>query len=309
MSIRTLGFIAGAFLAGISSGRAGTIERTWSDGPIPVRQVIADSGVRFCDFITINEDQSRLELSKHLDGTTELHFSLGGTATWNTGGAVTILIDGQGFSLNMVLSGPGWLRADDLSDEFRHAIYNGYSMTVRTGDTERTFSLAGTATAITVLNRCGEAIIAQTAPPPQSAYAPPPATQPTYAPPTRAEAALIVEGGTFHVSGTINGTTTLDFTLDSGSADVAIPQSIAAQLLAQGSLQFDDLRGLRTYVLADGRSIQKQTGILRSVTVGGQTLTDVPFTINTGGALLGQSFLGRLSSWSIDNARSVLVMQ
>jgi hypothetical protein len=40
-------------------------------------------------------------------------------------------------------------------------------------------------------------------------------------------------------------------------------------------------------------------------------LSNVPFTVSkdAGGALLGQSFLGRFKSWSIDNARAVLILE
>ena len=98
--------------------------------------------------------------------------------------------------------------------------------------------------------------------------------------------------------------------LDSGAGDVSLPLAVAKLLVAAGTLTKADYIGDGIYVLADGRRIKEPQYRLRSVTVGGYTMTNVQASIGDGSEiLLGQSFLGRLASWSIDNARHVLVMR
>ena len=118
------------------------------------------------------------------------------------------------------------------------------------------------------------------------------------------------DGGTFVVPVLINGAITLRFTIDSGAADVAIPADVVSTLLRTGTVSSADFIGNKTFVLADGSQIPSAEFRIRSLTLGAVTLHDVVASISSrkGDLLLGQTFLRRLSSWSIDNERQLLIM-
>jgi predicted aspartyl protease len=124
------------------------------------------------------------------------------------------------------------------------------------------------------------------------------------------EISLKVQGGTFVLPVKINDTITLDFTLDSGAADVAVPSDVVSTLVRSGAISDSDFRGSQIYVLADGSTVPSQQFLIRSITVGSQTVQGVVGSISSssGLPLLGQSFLGKFSAWSIDNQRGVLVL-
>src|SRR5271166_1110435 len=82
---------------------------------------------------------------------------------------------------------------------------------------------------------------------PPSASAPPTYTPPSYSPPPshssthgRTEVALLRGGGTFHVPVTINGAIRLPFIIDSGAADVTIPDDVMLTLIRSGTINDDD---------------------------------------------------------------------
>jgi len=109
---------------------------------------------------------------------------------------------------------------------------------------------------------------------------------------------------------TLNGTATYSFMIDSGSSDVVIPKSIATELVLNGSLTPEDFIQDGVSVLADRSELAASRFILHSISVGGVTATNVECSIGGEGSspLLGQSFLRKFSSWSIDNTRGVLVL-
>ena len=118
------------------------------------------------------------------------------------------------------------------------------------------------------------------------------------------------EGGTFVVPVLINDQITLKFTVDSGAADVSIPADVVLTLMRTETLGAGDFLGNRTYVLADGSTVPSQTFRIKSLKLGGKTVENVTGSIASpaGDPLLGQSFLRRFKSWSIDNQRQVLVL-
>jgi len=63
---------------------------------------------------------------------------------------------------------------------------------------------------------------------------------------------LRLEGGTFVLPVVINDKITLDFTLDSGAADVVIPTDVFSTLVRTGSIQKSDYLHAQVYELADG---------------------------------------------------------
>jgi clan AA aspartic protease (TIGR02281 family) len=118
------------------------------------------------------------------------------------------------------------------------------------------------------------------------------------------------QGNTYRVSGRLNGVVSVNFVFDTGASDVSIPEEVAQALVRAGKLDRSDYLGTQTYVLADGSRVPSKRIRLREVTVGGQTVTNVTASIARARspALLGQSFLSKFPSWTLDNERSVLVI-
>jgi len=75
-------------------------------------------------------------------------------------------------------------------------------------------------------------------------------------------------GGTFVVPVEINGAITLDFTLDSGAADVSVPADVFSTLTRTGTIRDTDIIGKQTYILADGSETKSTTFTIRSLKVG-----------------------------------------
>ena len=99
--------------------------------------------------------------------------------------------------------------------------------------------------------------------------------------------------------------------LTSGASNVVLPADVVMTLLRTGTLHNSDFLGKQTYVLADGSQLPSLTFRIRSLKVGDRVLEDVTGSASpvSGEPLLGQSFLSRFQSWSIDNARGVLVLE
>jgi clan AA aspartic protease (TIGR02281 family) len=117
--------------------------------------------------------------------------------------------------------------------------------------------------------------------------------------------------GTYVVPVLINGAITLDFMVDSGASDVSIPADVVITLMRAGTILDTDFIGEQVYVLADGSKVKSHTFRIRSLRVGDRVLENVIGSIAStkGSLLLGQSFLGRFKSWSIDNSRHALVLE
>lgn|GEM_PF-4046145 len=126
--------------------------------------------------------------------------------------------------------------------------------------------------------------------------------------PIETEVPVEADGGTFAVPVTINDAITLRFTIDSGAADVSIPADVASTLVRAGTISQNDFIGTQTYVLADGSTVPSATFLIRSLKVGTVVLHNVQGSLAgpKGSLLLGQSFLSRLASWSINNSRHSL---
>src|SRR5271166_6536593 len=121
---------------------------------------------------------------------------------------------------------------------------------------------------------------------------------------------MVPEGGTFVVPVRINDQITLKFVIDSGAADVSIPADVVMTLLRTGTITDADFLGTQKYRMADGSTVPSQQFVIRSLKVGDRTLNDVTGSIAPveGSLLLGQSFLRRFKSWSIDNQREALIL-
>jgi uncharacterized protein len=125
------------------------------------------------------------------------------------------------------------------------------------------------------------------------------------------EVELLSQGGVLTVPVSINNRITLAFIIDSGAADVSVPADVVMTLIRTGSITNDDFLGKRTYTLADGTSVPSDTFRIRSLKVGNVVLENVMGSVASVNAdlLLGQSFLSRFRSWSINNERRVLILE
>jgi len=121
---------------------------------------------------------------------------------------------------------------------------------------------------------------------------------------------LIHAHGTLQVPVVVNGRISLNFTIDSGATDVSIPASVFSTLTRNGTVSPQDYLDKRMYKLADGSGEISQRFRIRSLRVGNLEVRDVIASVGDSGGLLllGQSFLSRLKSWSIDNERQVLLI-
>jgi hypothetical protein len=121
---------------------------------------------------------------------------------------------------------------------------------------------------------------------------------------------LIQAHGTLQVPVVINGRISLNFTIDSGATDVSIPATVFATLTRSGAVSPQDFLDKRMYRLADGSGEISQRFRIRSLRVGKLEVRDVIASVGDSGGLLllGQSFLSRLKSWSIDNERQTLLI-
>jgi uncharacterized protein len=124
------------------------------------------------------------------------------------------------------------------------------------------------------------------------------------------EVVLRKRNGVVVVPVLINGAISIDFIIDSGASDVMVSSEGVFELMKAGAVSAADFAGTKAYTNADGVSTLAQTFRIRTLKVGGRVLDDVSGHIGSGAgiSLLGQSFLNRSKSWSIDNERQVLVL-
>ena len=116
--------------------------------------------------------------------------------------------------------------------------------------------------------------------------------------------------GAYVVPVLVNDVLPLKFIVDSGSADVSIPADVAWTLKQLGTMSGTDFIGKRTYLLADGSKVSSEIYRMESLKIGGLVMKNVTVRISgeKSSLLLGQSFLRRLNSWSLDNAKKLLII-
>lgn len=119
-----------------------------------------------------------------------------------------------------------------------------------------------------------------------------------------AEVPLEIQSGVYNIPVTINDVVTLSAILDSGAGELLIPADVAMILIRAGTISEDDILKSSTFVQADGTSAELERVNIKTITIGGQVFKDVPAAISSSASyiLLGQSFLMRLTNWSIDNS-------
>jgi clan AA aspartic protease (TIGR02281 family) len=115
-------------------------------------------------------------------------------------------------------------------------------------------------------------------------------------------------GGVFVLPAVINGSTKSYFIVDSGAANVQIPEEVADEMKRSGTLAESDFLGQRRFTLADGSGLQQRVFRLKNLQIGDRTMENVLAAVGAprSRALLGQSFLRRLSWWKIDNVKNAM---
>ena len=116
--------------------------------------------------------------------------------------------------------------------------------------------------------------------------------------------------GSFFVSVRINGVLTAKFVVDSGASIVVLPKDMIEALTRSGAIAESDRVGTDKYVTADGRHHKGERLMLRELEVGGHIVTNVIADVAPAKAepLLGQSFLAKFKSWTLDNRRHLLII-
>ena len=120
---------------------------------------------------------------------------------------------------------------------------------------------------------------------------------------------LVQSGGVYMVPVRINNTITIPFVLDSGAADISVPEDVFKTLIRTGTVAENDFIASQPYVNADGVTSLKRRFTLHELRVGDHVVKDVIASVAPDKAdpLLGQSFLEKLPTWAMDNTRHVLV--
>ncbi|MBV9539996.1 MAG: retroviral-like aspartic protease family protein [Alphaproteobacteria bacterium] len=137
------------------------------------------------------------------------------------------------------------------------------------------------------------------------------ATPPQPAPPaTQSAIPMKKDGGVFVVPVSVNGIATFDCIVDSGASDVNIPTDVFRKLQRAGTVSEADFVGTQEYTLADGSTQRGRTYRVKALRVGNVTVNNVLVSVggDSDSGLLGQSFLERFRSWSLNNTNHTLVL-
>jgi TPR repeat protein len=163
----------------------------------------------------------------------------------------------------------------------------------------RLSAAGGNASAQKGLARLGEQPVTQAAPQPATVSA------------STLTVTLRRQSGVLMVPAVLNDAVSANFVVDSGASDVVIPENVLQELRKANKFKDADFTGKQLFKIADGSVVEAKTFVLRSVSVSNRMLTNVRVSVVPINAtpLLGQSFLQRFASWSIDNERQVLLLK
>jgi len=121
-------------------------------------------------------------------------------------------------------------------------------------------------------------------------------------------------GGTYHVPVAIDNVCCLPAVLDTGASDVMVPIEIWHAMMRGGRINKQSHIGVETYNTASGQ-VQGLRFILPPIAVGDSssrvTARNVVGVVTKSpgqSMLLGQSFLRKFKSWSIDNSTNQLLL-
>jgi len=161
------------------------------------------------------------------------------------------------------------------------------------------------------VNRCGEIIIAAGAPSSVIASAQPAGAGVRRSADGKTIVPLEPFNGIYVVPGVINGAMTVKFAVDTGASLVAIPEDVVRMLSQSGSVAQSDYLGEGTFRFANGSTMKSNVFRIRSLQVGDVVIENVEASVlpENSPLLLGQSFLRRLKSWSMDTTAHTLTIE
>ena len=159
------------------------------------------------------------------------------------------------------------------------------------------------------VNRCGEIIIGAGAPSGVLASAQPGGIRVSGS--GKEVIPLEPLNGVYVTPGVINGVVSAKFLVDTGASLVGVPAGLVKSLVDSGFIAQTDFLGERTFRIANGSTFQAQALRLKSLQVGNVVIEDVEASVLPENAplLLGQSFLRRLKSWSMDTTAHTLTIE
>jgi predicted aspartyl protease len=122
---------------------------------------------------------------------------------------------------------------------------------------------------------------------------------------------LVAKQGFLAAPVILNGKIPILMAVDSGSTGVNLSFGVAAVMIHEKILQKSDFLGRATVQMGNGDTVPVLIVRIKKLQVGGVVETNVLASLSPGRApaLLGQSFLQRFKSWSIDYADKTLVLQ
>ena len=108
----------------------------------------------------------------------------------------------------------------------------------------------------------------------------------------------------------VNGSITVNFILDTGASEVVIPSNYVTTLLRAGTITQNDFLPGKSYRLGNGSVMRSSRFKIKELNIRGYRIFDVPACVSpvTGPPLLGQSFLNRIESWTLDNRSHKLIL-
>ena len=159
------------------------------------------------------------------------------------------------------------------------------------------------------VNRCGEIIIGAGAPSGVLASAQPSGIRMSGG--GKEIIPLEPLNGVYVTPAVINGVVSAKFLVDTGASLVGVPAGLVKSLVDSGFIAQSDFLGERTFRIANGSTFQSQTLRLKSLQIGNVVVEDVEASVLPDNAplLLGQSFLRRLKSWSMDTTAHTLTIE
>ena len=121
---------------------------------------------------------------------------------------------------------------------------------------------------------------------------------------------LTKEGNVYYINVKI-GSITRKFILDTGASEVNISEELERELIFEGIITKSDYLQKGNYKTANGSIQECRRVLIKSITVGGYTISNVTASISNDNSpiLLGKSFLDKFKKWSIDNQKSELDLE
>ncbi|HET7118773.1 MAG TPA: retropepsin-like aspartic protease [Hanamia sp.] len=119
-----------------------------------------------------------------------------------------------------------------------------------------------------------------------------------------------MEGGIYEIPVVINDVLKISFIFDTGASDVSISPDVALTLIRTGTVKESDFIGSQTYFFADGSKATSRRFIIKKLTIGSHTATNVIASISksiNAPMLLGQSVQQQFGKIVIDNTNHVLI--